>query len=121
MKLCIPVIEDRGFVSTLSDHFGSAPYFAIYDCETTRLSLVGNHEQTHPHGTCNPAGSLTSSGVQSVLCRGMGRRAVSMLAGLGIQVLLVTVQTVEEAVAQYMAGACSELSADKVCPGHATH
>ena len=39
MKICIPVETSSGMKSLVYGHFGSAPYFAIYDMETTMRTI----------------------------------------------------------------------------------
>ena len=39
-------------------HFGSAPYFTIYDTDSKALEVVNNANSHHEHGTCNPMAAL---------------------------------------------------------------
>ena len=40
MRLCIPVVDDRGMEAGLSPHFGNAPYFALVEIESARATVV---------------------------------------------------------------------------------
>ncbi len=56
MKICIPVTEERGMDSEVSEHFGKTPLFAFYDDEINELDnqgaveahLVCHHHHGHP-------------------------------------------------------------------------
>ena len=42
MKICIPTNTDSGTESTISGHFGSAPFFMIVDTESLGCRAVVN-------------------------------------------------------------------------------
>ena len=42
MKLLIPVMNDKGEDSIVSDHFGHAPFFSLFDSETKKLIIFEN-------------------------------------------------------------------------------
>ena len=67
MKLCIPVIEDKGTDSKICNHFGSAPFFVIYDTEAKSTVFVANLNQHHSHGTCHPLNVLSNYQPDSVV------------------------------------------------------
>jgi len=86
MKICLPCVNDRGLDARLSPHFGSAPYFTVVDGETGAVEVTANAHAVHDHGSCNPAGALVGLGVDVVVCRGLGGRALALLEQQGITV-----------------------------------
>ena len=63
MHICIPVLDDRGLDSQVSAHFGSAPGFMIVDTESGSCRLIGNGNQHHAHGMCQPLAALAGEPV----------------------------------------------------------
>jgi predicted Fe-Mo cluster-binding NifX family protein len=86
MKICIPTEEQKGLESLAYGHFGSAPYFLIYDTVAKDYEILNNNEAEHEHGQCNPIQPLREKGVEAVLVGGMGARALMNLNNMGIQV-----------------------------------
>jgi len=71
MKICMPVLDEKGMDSVVYGHFGSAPFFAVYDTDKKDVSFVNNNEREHEHGQCMPVAALQKIGAEAVLCKGM--------------------------------------------------
>ena len=121
MKLCIPAIENIGINSKISNHFGSAPFFAIFDTDTKTADFVANSNQSHAHGTCQPLGVLSTYRPDVVLCRGMGKGAIVGLNAAGVRAYQGKSATVMEVVEEYLAGQMLELTPEGACSGHGCH
>jgi predicted Fe-Mo cluster-binding NifX family protein len=121
MKICMPVAEQNGMNSIVFGHFGSAPFFAIYDTESKSLAFVDNNESEHEHGQCMPVDAIRKTGAEAVLCRGMGMRAASLLIQAGIKACIVDGETVSEAIAQYNANKVSIINETNACNHHGCH
>ena len=67
MRICIPTKTDNGTKAQVSEHFGSAPYFTIYDSDTKTIETLDNSNQHHEHGTCNPISILMEKKVHGGL------------------------------------------------------
>jgi predicted Fe-Mo cluster-binding NifX family protein len=83
MKICIPTIDAKEQSSEMCESFGSAPYFTIYDCDTGAygtLSISG-----HEHRICNPMKNFKDKGIDCVVCKDLGRRALDKLRRNGIR------------------------------------
>jgi len=63
MRICIPTTTDTGVTAVVSEHFGSAPYFTIYDCDSRACETIDNSDLAHAHGACNPIAALTDARV----------------------------------------------------------
>lgn len=121
MRICIPTIDDRGQHAELCEHFGSAAYFTIYDSQTDAYETIDNTDHEHEHGTCHPMDNLKSKGIDCVVCRGLGRRALEKLHSGGIKVLRTDGSTVRDVVENFSAKKLSEIDAENACPNHRGH
>jgi len=121
MTICIPTKGDAGLQDSVFDHFGSAPYFTLYDSESGEVRTLANHNAHHSHGTCHPMTQLAGYNVDCVVCGGMGRRAIQALNADGIKVYFARAATVNEVVEQIKAGILKELSPAQACQGHGHH
>ena len=121
MKICIPTIDAREQFSEVCDHFGSAPYFTIYDYETGAYETMNNSGHEHEHGTCHPMENLKGKGIDCVVCKGLGRRALEKLNTNGIRVFRIERQAVKEIVEDFSAGKSEEMNADNACQNHRCH
>lgn len=79
MRICIPTENKEGLNARVYGHFGSAPYFTIYDTQKETFKAVDNTNAHHSHNMCSPLGVLGASSIDTVVCQGMGMRAVQKL------------------------------------------
>jgi predicted Fe-Mo cluster-binding NifX family protein len=118
MLVCIPTNGNAGLNETLSDHFGSAAYFTLYDSDSGEIQLVKNRNASHAHGTCHPMTQLARYHVDSIICSGIGRRAIEMLKNDGVTVYQSDKKTVAEVVEQINKKELSEVDPATACKGH---
>ena len=122
MKICIPINEQKGLDSLAYGHFGSAPYFLIYDTETKGFEILNNNEAEHEHGQCNPIQPLREKNVTAVVVAGMGSRALTNLQSLGIRVYKISEnETVKDIIAGFDSNKMQELTAENSCQHHNCH
>ena len=118
MKICIPTETNEGKIAKVYEHFGSAPYFTIYDTENDNCEAVDNSNQHHTHGTCHPMGIFENKNIDAVVCGGMGMRAIQKLNETGIQAYRATGDTVEEIVKQFKANKLEKITLENACTQH---
>lgn len=118
MRLCIPTTDDRGLAARLSPHFGSAPCFTLVDTASGEVEALTNDHAVHEHGRCNPAQGLEGRGLDAVVCRGLGRRALQRLQASGLPVLVTDALTVADALAELETGVLRLMQEDDACAGH---
>ena len=118
MRICIPVKTNEGLNAHVNEHFGSAPYFLIYDTQQDTFEVIGNEDSHHVHGSCHPLKVLQGRQIDSVVCRGMGARAVERLNNGGIRAYISDVDTAEEAVDRCKQGKLEELTLENCCTDH---
>jgi len=121
MKICIPTETGEGKTAQVYGHFGSAPYFAIYDTDSLDLEIVENGNSHHEHGTCNPVAALQGRAVDVVVTGGMGARAVMMLNAQGIKVFRAVPGTVDTIIGTFNAEDLEELTVNNACASHGCH
>jgi len=121
MRLCIPTLDTKGLDSAMCDHFGSAPYFTLYDTESKQISTAINGHSKHTHGSCMPVDMLKTHQADTVLCKGMGARAINMLTAAGIKPFLVDAATVSEAIEKFNAKNVRILNVRNACQNHDCH
>jgi predicted Fe-Mo cluster-binding NifX family protein len=121
MKICIPTETDQGVNAKTFGHFGSAPYFVIYDTEKKVCEVLANGNQHHSHGMCQPLQALANCKIDSVVCQGMGARAVQKLNDGGVRVYRASAGTVEEIVRLFREGSPEEITSENACRDHSCH
>jgi predicted Fe-Mo cluster-binding NifX family protein len=118
MKICMPILEAKGADSVIFGHFGSAPFFALFDTETQEVTSVSNAVGEHEHGQCMPVDAIRTTGAEAVMCKGMGLRAANLLIEAGITPYMVEAETVLEAIAQFKAKKVTVMNAGIACQHH---
>jgi predicted Fe-Mo cluster-binding NifX family protein len=121
MKICMPTETDQGIDAAVMAHFGSAPFFTIYDTDTKRFEHIGNRNLHHIHGGCQPLRALSGQAVDVVICGGMGARAVQKLGQGGIKAYKVKGATVKEALINYLEGQLNQITPLNACHDHDCH
>jgi len=121
MKICIPTETNEGKQAGVYGHFGSAPYFTIYDTEKDSVEIIDNTNQHHSHGTCHPMGVLTGKNIDAVVCGGMGSRAVQKLNESRIKTYRAIPGTVANIAEQFKKGGLDEITVDNACAQHGCH
>ena len=121
MKICIPITSNEGLKAKVNAHFGSAPYFLIYDNEKGAFEVINNSDSQHMHGMCHPLKALDNKGIDAVVCGGMGARAVQKLNEDDIKAYRASAETVEEIIVRYKEGKLEEITVDNACIDHSCH
>lgn len=118
MKICIPTETDMSFEATVYGHFGSAPYFTIYDTDKDDCEIVENLNQHNSHGTCHPLTVLDGKGIDVVVCKGMGKRAIQKLNDAGIRAYKASDANVRQVIEKYRINELQEMTLENACYQH---
>ncbi len=122
MKVCIPTEETKGLDSIAYGHFGSAPYFLIYDTVANNFEILDNGESNHEHGQCNPITPLREKGVDIVIVAGMGQRALLNLQSMGIAVFRTAEgQSISSIISNLDPSNLEMLTIENSCAHHNCH
>jgi predicted Fe-Mo cluster-binding NifX family protein len=120
MKICFPILADKGLESPVNNHFGSTRKFLIYDLDSGSFETVENSDAGHVHGACQPLKALDGKKVDAVVLGGIGRGALLKLNAMGIRVFRASTALVEDNLKLYRDGRLVEISAEGTCAGHGT-
>ena len=121
MKVCIPVKENKGLDSTAYSHFGTAPFFLIFDSQKEEIKAIQNGDLHHEHGKCQPLKAIGGENIDAVLVGGIGAGAISKLNNQGIKVYKVENGTVSMNIELLKEGKLAEFSLDNSCSHHDCH
>jgi predicted Fe-Mo cluster-binding NifX family protein len=112
IRVAIPVYDEKGLDDTIYEHFGRSPYFLLIDIvdgEITGFKTVRNeHLEAHEPGQLPEL--LATHGVRVLICHRVGRKAISFLNQLGIQVVTGASGKVRNAVEAFLSGALKPTS-----------
>jgi predicted Fe-Mo cluster-binding NifX family protein len=112
-RIVIPVSEEKGVDSRLSENFGRAPYFAVVelDGEGKVLSLkTSPNVGEHFGGTGTPPDGILQHKPNAVITYGMGPRALNIFQNARVAVLKAGADTVREVIALYVNDRLEELT-----------
>lgn len=121
MLACIPTKGDQGLAAEVHEHFGSAPYFTLFNTDTGEVKVLGNNNAHHAHGTCHPMNQLGHHKIDCLVCSGIGRRAIEALSVEGIQVLQCPTGTVQMVADKLKSNELQPIDPAKACRGHGQH
>jgi len=105
MIIAVPVSENKGENSIISEHFGRAPYYAFVETEKDGIKSINVEE--NPFSSHDPGdipSYLESKGTDVVITQGVGRRAKAYFEQLRIEVVTGANGTVEELAKAYING-----------------
>jgi predicted Fe-Mo cluster-binding NifX family protein len=114
MKICITALEP-GLHAQIDPRFGRSQYFTIVDTETMDVQSLHN-----PHvGAVGGAGpqsaqTMAEEGVEAVITRVVGPKAMATLKTAGIKIYMATTGSVREGVEDYRKGRLEEISDQRV-------
>ncbi|TYB93724.1 MAG: dinitrogenase iron-molybdenum cofactor biosynthesis protein [Kosmotoga sp.] len=105
MIIAIPVSENKGENSIISEHFGRSPYYAFVETEKDEIKSISVEE--NPFSSHDPGdipSYLESKGASVVITQGVGRRAKVYFDQLKLEVISGAYGTVRELVEAYING-----------------
>ncbi|MDF2675908.1 MAG: dinitrogenase iron-molybdenum cofactor family protein [Bacillota bacterium] len=121
MKICMPVLENKGLESMAYNHFGSAPIFLIYNTENNEVKVIENGDAEHEHGKCQPLKAIGNEDIDAVLVGGIGRGALTKLNSKNIKVYKAENDTLVKNVELLNNNKLNLYIIDDSCSGHHGH
>lgn len=122
MKIAITIETNEGLDSTVAQHFGHAPFFALVDVENgeiTATEVVANpFAEKHQPGEV--PGFIKKQNASVMLSGGMGGRAIQFFEQAGIEAATGARGSVRQALENYLGGNLIEAApcAESVEHGH---
>jgi len=112
-RIVIPVADHRGVDSQLSEHFGRAPFFAVFelsdDGRILDQEMVPN-ESEHFGGVGSPPDRILQLDPDAVVTYGMGPRALSRFQYARVAVLRANSSMVRDVLSAYTRDELQELT-----------
>lgn len=113
MKIVIPVLNDAGLDSNISDHFGRVPYYLILEIDNE--GKVKNHStipniSEHRGGIGKPADHIIKLEPDAIVAKRMGPRAINLFQKAKIAVLKTGANNVINVISAYKKGELLELT-----------
>ena len=113
MRIVVPINEDEGIDSKLSEHFGRAPFFAVFELDKDGKMLNQKavpNESEHFGGTGFPPDRILQLKPDVVITFGMGPRALSQFQEAKVAVLRANSDTVNSIISSYIKDELEELT-----------
>jgi len=123
MKVAIPTDGNGGIEEEVGEHFGRALTYTIVDVENGKIKDVRVIPNTSHHmgGVLYPPQLLSKEGVEILLCKGLGRRAILMFKEQGIVVYIGARGKVRETIDLWRRGELIKATENKACTKHIFH
>ncbi len=118
VRIVVPVMDETGLNSQLSEHFGRAPYFTIVELDENRSVVsqktvpnTGEHfeDTEHPPSCIGPSRILQFK-PDVLITYGLGPRALNIFQSANVAVLKANANTAEEVVSAYTNNKLAELT-----------
>ena len=112
-RIVIPVVDNSGLNSRLSEHFGRAPYFMVVEInskgEILSVEAIPNTSE-HFGGFGKPPDRILQLKPTAVVTYGMGPRALNIFQQARVAVLRTNAATVREVIEAYKRNELEELT-----------
>jgi len=97
MKILIPIKENKGVESKLSEHFGHCPYFGIYETASKNTEIIENNID-HTNEQLTPVDQIMRFSPDIVFSKGIGERAIKLFSKTQIKLKTGEFQTLGEVI-----------------------
>ncbi len=98
-RMFFPLLKDLGMDSEISQHFGHAPFFGIYNVKTKEFKIIEN-DLNHTDPTKSPIDQIQESvNPTTIFARGIGGRAIQLIQEKGLSLKTGDYATVKEVIA----------------------
>ena len=122
MRIAISAENNNGLDSTVAQHFGRCPYFALVEIEENEIKGINVLENPFfaGHEVGQVPGFINEQGANVMLSGGMGGRAIQFFTQFGIDIATGASGTVKQAVTEFLAGNLSGTApcAESIEHGH---
>jgi len=113
VRIVVPVSNEKGIDSQLSQHFGRAPFYAIIDLDEN-YNVIGqgtiSNTSEHFGGVGLPPDRILQLQPKALVTYGLGSKALTMFQNAGVAVLRTEANTVKEVVEAYKNNELQELT-----------
>jgi predicted Fe-Mo cluster-binding NifX family protein len=113
VRIVVPVSEEKGIDSRLSQHFGRAPFYAIIDLDERGKIIDSDtivNTSEHFGGIGLPPDRILQLKPKALVTYGLGSKALAIFQNANVAVLRTEVDTVREVVNSYNNNELQELT-----------
>lgn len=114
MRVALPTMGEKGLEEEIGAHFGRCPTFTICDLENDEIEIISNNSK-HAGGKGNPPELLAEKDIDAMICKNLGKKAVSLFEDLGIEVYDDAEGTVGDAIESWKNDNLKETSISDAC------
>lgn len=95
-RIFFPLLDNKGEDSEISQHFGHAPFFGLYDTEKKELKIIENVlDHTDPNKS--PIDQIEEAvNPTTIFAKGIGGRAIQLISQKGLSLKTGNYNTVKE-------------------------
>lgn len=113
MKIAIPTIEKN----LVAEHFGRCPAYTILN-ENGKFQETLANTSSHMGGQGLPPELLQQNGINVLLCKGIGPRALQMCQKFQIDIYVDSSRTIEDIFNKWKSNGIEQASLNDVCEEH---
>ncbi len=97
-RIFFPLLNDKEMDSEISQHFGHAPFFGLYDVNKKKFKIIKNN-LNHTDPTKSPIDQIEEAvNPTTIFAKGIGKRAISIIAQKGLRLKTGNYLTVKEVI-----------------------
>jgi predicted Fe-Mo cluster-binding NifX family protein len=97
-RIFFPLLNNNGEDSEISQHFGHAPFFGVYEVETKKLKIIENNLD-HSDPTKSPIDQIEDAvNPTTIFAKGIGARAIDIIQEKGLILKTGDYDTVGEVI-----------------------
>jgi len=97
-RIFFPLLSNNGEDSEISEHFGHAPFFGLYDVAKKELKIIENNLD-HADPTKSPIDQIEEAvHPTTIFAKGIGGRAIGIIQEKGLSLKTGDYKTVKEAI-----------------------
>ncbi len=97
-RIFFPLLDNKGEDSEISQHFGHAPFFGMYDVEKKELKITKN-DLDHTDPTKSPIDQIEEAvNPTTIFAMSIGGRAIGIIAQKGLSLKTGEYRTIKEAI-----------------------
>jgi predicted Fe-Mo cluster-binding NifX family protein len=97
-KIFFPLLNNKGEYSEISQHFGHAPFFGLYNVEKKELKIIEN-DLDHTDPNESPIDQIEKAvNPTTIFAKGIGGRAIELIAEKGLSLKTGNYKTVKEVI-----------------------
>jgi len=97
-RIFFPLLDNKGENSEISQHFGHAPFFGVYDVEKKKFEIIKN-DLDHSDPNKSPIDQIEDAvNPTTIFAKGIGGRAIKIIEEKGLTLKTGEYNTVKEVI-----------------------